>query len=173
MNKFFMLLLATTFFAATLNINAASYTTSKGAVISVDPVDLINGRLNATYEKKLSPSNSLTINGSYWMYNSYLNAFGVGASYRWYLDPFEEGKKAMNGLSVGPRLDFYYWSYDYLGFDHSWSTLAIGAEVNYKWVFSDKWSVEPTIKFAIPILKEKGYDYYTNYGFGVNIGYCF
>jgi len=172
MNKFFTLLLAITL-AASLSINAASYTTKKGSVLSVDPVDFINGRINLTYEKKLSTNNSFTINGSFWSYYSYLTAFGAGASYRWYLDPFEESKTALNGLSVGPRADIYFWSYDNHGIDHSYSTVAIGAEVNYKWAFSDKWSIEPTIKFMFPVKKEKGYDFYRNYGFGVNIGYCF
>ena len=175
MSKFFTtLLLAITFVAATLTMNATpSYTTSKGAALVVDPVDLINGRINLTYEKKLNSKNSFTINASYWNWADWLSAFGVGASYRWYLDLFEEGKTGMNGLSVGPRADIFFWSYD-AGNTHSYSTVAIGGEANYKWVFGDgKWAVEPTIKLTIPIVKEKGYNYYSNYGFGVNIGYCF
>ena len=172
MKNFFTLVIAFVFTAATLG-HAASYTTSKGAAISIDPIDLINGRVNLTYEKKLGANNSLTINGSYWSWASWLSAFGVGASYRWYIDPFDEGKTTMNVLSVGPRADFFFWSYDLSYVDHTYTTFAIGAEVNYKWTFSDKWIVEPTLKLMIPVKKESGYDYYNNYGFGVNLGMAF
>lgn len=181
MNKFITLFIVFTIVAATTTfttINAADYTTPKSKVVSIDPIDLINGRINATFENKMSATNSFTINASYWSFNKYLSAGGVGASYRWYIDPFEEGKKSLNGLSVGPRLDFFYWTYDWSEWhmdNYSYTTLAIGGEVNYKWAFGDggKWIIEPSIKIAFPILKEKGYDHYTNYGFGVNIGYAF
>jgi hypothetical protein len=164
---------------ASNSASAAKFTTNSKSILSVDPVDLINGRVNVTYEMADplfgGKNNSLTVSGSYWGYSEWLTAFGVGASYRWYLDPFDEGKRSLNGLSVGPRLDFYYWGYDYYGFSDSWSTLAIGAEVNYKWVFAKgKFSVEPTFKFTFPILKpDYGYFGYTNWGFGVNLGYAF
>ena len=98
------------------------------------------------------------------------SAFGIGGAYRWYFDPFSEGKSSLNGLFVGPRLDFFMWSW-YDG-EVTYSTLAIGAEVNYKWTFSNKWVVEPTVKFVFPVMIESGYSY-TNYGFGVNLGYAF
>lgn len=162
---------------AMISISAsADYTTNKTSVISVDPLDLINaGRINAIYETKFgNANNSLTINGSYWSWSEYGSAIGAGVSYRWYLDPFKEGKKALNGLSLGPRLDYYYWTWDFFaGYsDYSYSTLAIGGEVNYKWVFDNQWVVEPNIKFGIPILKESGGSY-TSYGFGLNLGYAF
>ena len=172
-NNLTKLILVLAFFTTTL-LNAASYTTTKGAVISIDPVDFINGRINATYESKLNAINSFTANATYWHWNKHGSAFGIGGSYRWYIDLFEEKKSALNGLSIGPRADFFFWSWSYdnpILDDKTYSTFAIGGEVNYKWVF-DKWSVEPTIKFGIPLLKEKGYDY-TSYGFGINLGYCF
>jgi len=181
MSRFFTtLLLAFILVAALLftnTANAADFTTSKDKVVSVDPLDLlIDGRINATFEKKLSPKNSFTVNATYWGYDKYATAFGLGASYRWYFDLFEEGKSSLNGLSVGPRLDFFFWNRSYNNpslEDVTYSTLAIGGEVNYKWVFGGgKWAVEPTIKFVIPVLKESGYSY-TNYGLGINLGYCF
>ncbi|MCL2039285.1 MAG: hypothetical protein FWG85_02520 [Bacteroidetes bacterium] len=176
MNRFITLLIVFTFAAATLTTttNAAEYTTSKSKVVSVDPLDLINGRINATFENKMSAKNSFTVNASYWSYWDWLSAMGIGGSYRWYIDPFEEGKSALNGLSLGPRVDMFYWSSNF-EYDDPWVTLAIGAEVNYKWAFGDggKWSVEPTIKFMFPVVKGKKYTYYTNYGFGVNLGYAF
>ena len=175
-NKFIALLLAFSFVAATINTSAAMYTTSKSKVVSIDPFDLINaGRINATYERKISAKNSFCINGSFWSFDEFRTAFGIGGAYRWYFDLFEEGKSSMNGLSVAPRLDLYYWSEswnNHLLKDESYPTLALGAEVNYKWVFSDKWVIEPTIKLVFPVLKKSGHRY-TNHGFGINLGYAF
>jgi len=176
MNKFFSLLLAFSFAAVSPTVDAALYSTNKEAVFSIDPIDLLfEGRISAVYEKKLSAKNSFTVNASFWDYDRNSSAFGVGASYRWYFDLFEEGKSSFNGLSVGPRLDGYFWNRRYnepSKKDNSYSTLAVGGEVNYKWVFNDKWSVEPTIKFVIPIVRKAEYGY-PNHGVGVNLGYCF
>ena len=183
MNKFITLLIVFTFAAASLTTIAAdkNYTTSKNKVVSLEPFDfLFNGRINATFETKMGASNSLTINGSYWDLSKYWSAFGLGASYRWYLDPFEEGKKALNGLSVGPRIDFFFWTYDYSSVisghkSETSSSFAIGGEVNYKWAFGDggKWVIEPTLKLMFPVRKADGLSGYSSYGFGVNLGYAF
>jgi len=177
MNKFLaILLLVFSFTVASLTVNAAAlHSTNHASVISIDPLDLLfEGRITATYEQKLSTRNSFTVNAIFWNHSKDAFAFGVGGSYRWYFDLFEEGKSSLNGLSIGPRLDFLFW--DWAGNDEkkaaSFSTLALGGEVNYKWVFDGKWSVEPTIKFVIPVLRKSGYSY-TNHGVGVNLGYCF
>jgi hypothetical protein len=176
MKKFLTLAAVALLFACTaVTASAASYTTGANNVISINPVGLIDGRLNATFEHKLAPKNSLTVNASYWGLDDWASAFGIGASYRWYFDPFEEGKSAINGLSVGPRLQFYQWSYDYdLPYleDFSYSSLSLGVEVGYKWVFSSKWVVEPTFNYAFPIMKKSGYSF-ADYGWGVNLGYAF
>ena len=177
MKKFLALILVFSITVISFTVNASTpFTTSENAVISVDPIDLLfEGRINATYEKKLNVKNSFTMNATYWHYSSHGSAFGVGGSYRWYFDLFEEDKSALNGFSVGPRADVFFWNWNYddpNSKNTTYTTLALGGEVNYKWVFDSKWSVEPTIKFVFPVVKQSGYKY-TNYGLGVNLGYCF
>jgi hypothetical protein len=177
MNKFLTLLLVFVFGAATLTTNAAKYTTSKDKVVSLNPFALTWGYFNVQLEKKMGTNNSGTISLGYNYYWENWTGLYVGASYRWYLDPFEEGKKSLNGLSVGPRVDVVYWSIDS---DYKWADygsylgITIGAEVSYKWVFGDgKWAVEPGFNFGIPLVK-KNYGFSPQaYGWGVNLGYCF
>ena len=156
---------------------APEYTTSKNNVVSINPFPLMWGQINVQLEHKMGPKNSISVNAGYWSWSEYWAAFNVGASYKWYFDIFEENKSALNGLAVGPRIDFEYWqtSRDWGWLDYSnYPSLRIGAEVSYKWVFGDgKWAVEPNVKLTIPIMKKDyGFSPY-NYGYGVNVGYCF
>ena len=179
MNKFFTLLLAFSL-AATLNINAADtkadYTTSKSKVVSVNPISLTYGRINASLETKMGADNSFTVTAGYWDLGwGDWYALNIGASYKWYLDLFEEGKKSLNGLALGPRADFYQNSYSgtYRDYD-SYSTFTIGAEVSYKWVFGEgKWAIEPNLSFAFPVTKKRYGFAWQGHGWGVNVGYCF
>jgi len=124
----------------------------------------------------MGTNNSFTVTAGYWDWGWDYYALNVGAAYKWYVDPFEEGKKSLNGLAVGPRLDFYYNDYSgpYSNLYEAYSTFTIGAEVSYKWVFgSGKWAVEPLFNFSIPVVK-KDYGFTPqSFGWGVNLGYCF
>jgi hypothetical protein len=159
---------------------APDYTTSKNNVVSINPVSLIYGSINVSLEHKMGTKNSISVNAGYWSRNEWWAAFNVGASYKWYFDAFEENKSALNGLAVGPRIDFEYWQtsrdWAWLGLSEydDYPSLRIGAEVSYKWVFGDgKWAVEPNFKLTIPIIK-KDYGFtLQSYGYGVNVGYCF
>ncbi len=138
--------------------------------ISANPIGLAFGVLNATYENKLSPTNSFTIFGLYYGYTDWA-AFGVGGSYRWYLD-INEGKRPIEGLSVGPMAEFGFWSWSgpsYITNDGG-ASFAIGGEVAYKWVFN-KFVVEPIVRLSIPVVKIHGLTYHS-FGGGVNLGYA-
>ena len=143
--------------------------------ISADPFEfLVFNVFNATYEQRLSRNNSFTLFASYYNFSSDWTAFGIGASYRWYSDAFEDNKKALEGLSYGPMIRYSYWSFartDYYEYeDYGGSYLVLGAEVAYKWIFDD-FVVEPNIKIGFPVLNVQhlGYD---PYGIGINIGYA-
>jgi len=178
MNKFITLLIVFTFAAASLTTIAAdkNYTTSKSKVVSINPLSLTYGRINAALEMKMGTDNSFTVTAGYWDWGWDYYALNVGAIYKWYIDAFEEKKSALNGLAVGPRADLFYNSYNgrYASDYDSYTTITIGAEVSYKWVFGEgKWAVEPNFSFGIPVTKKRyGYSF-QNWGWGVNIGYCF
>jgi len=178
MNKLFTLLLAITFVAATLTISAVENITSKDKVISVNLVSLTYGRVNASLEFKMEPNNSFTLTAGYWDRGSDWYAFNVGASYKWYIDAFEENKKSLNGLAVGPRLDFYYNDYNgtisNIYNPEGYPIFMVGAEASYKWVFGEgKYAIEPNFSFGFPVNKKKGEKAMQQYGFGINLGYCF
>jgi hypothetical protein len=146
-----------------------------GQAISIDPlVFLINKVFNVTYEHRIGESNSLTIFGQYFNPTSYWTGYGIGASYRWYIDIMKDGKRALDGFSVGPMVGFTYWTLDNVYWaDQGWGDggqLYIGAEVSYKFQF-ENWFIEPNIKYSIGIGELTGlsYDYY---GLGVNAGYA-
>src|SRR5579863_3922063 len=54
--------------------------------ISADPIRLLWGELDASFEHKLSASNSIVVFGDYWSLGGLWSAYGFGGSYRWYLN---------------------------------------------------------------------------------------
>lgn len=142
--------------------------------ISVDPLDfLISKVFNATYEHKLSPTNSFTIFASYYSYSDWWSAYGIGGSYRWYLtELLNDNTTPIGGLSVGPMAKISFWSFDgptYWTYDGG-TSIIIGAEAAYKYNFADNWFVEPIVRlgFAVTDLDGLAYD---PMGGGLNIGY--
>ncbi len=145
-----------------------------GHVISANPIGLALGIFNATYEHRLSKTNSLTVSGYFYSYASSWAAYGVGGSYRWYLNVFEDGKKPIEGLSVGPAAVISFWSYDWDGYGNSpydgGTSIAIGGEAAYKWIFGS-FSVEPLFQLLISLVDISGLSY-QSWGLGVNLGYA-
>ncbi len=139
---------------------AKSYSSS----ISGDPIALIFGYFNVTYEFQMSPTNSLTLFGSYFFPSDW-TAIGLGASYRWYIVK-EKKKKIIEGFGFGPKAVLSFWSsniYDGgVGF-------SIGGEAAYKWVFGG-FVVEPIVSLMIPLVKYYGSGVFA--GIGVNLGYA-
>ena len=161
------------FIAFSNSSNAQLQNHTGNYTLSVDPIDfLVSKTLNASFEYKLNPKNSFTINGSYYAYSDYWKGYGLGASYRWYVDLFNEGKKGLNGFSVGPMVRASWWSYDFDGiatYDGG-TYIAIGAEAAYKWIFNGGWTVEPIVRLGFGVTDVSGLGY-SGYGGGINIGY--
>lgn len=150
---------------------SSSYTN----VLTCDPVDLLVSKvLNATFEHRVSYDNTFTITGSYYKYSDNWSAFGIGGSYRWYIDLFKEGKKPLEGFSVGPMLRLSWWNWDGDNkYGHSYdggTYVVIGGEAAYKWVFSEHWVVEPIIRLGFGVTDVTGLGY-EGWGAGVNFGY--
>lgn len=142
--------------------------------ISIDPFDLlISDVVNVTFEAACGKNSSFTINGSFYNYNKYWTAWGLGASYRWYIDLFKEGKKHLNGFSVGPMARVSWWSFDddkgYYGYDGG-TYVTVGGEAAYKWIFGSGFSIEPIVRlgFGVTDIDGLGYD---GWGAGINLGY--
>jgi len=135
--------------------------------IGVNPIGLAFGIFNAKYEQQVSAENSFTADAIYWGFAGW-SAFGVGGSYRWYL--FQESDKAVRGLSFGPIVSLGFWSFE----NSTWgggTSLALGGEVSYKWIFEGGFVVEPTVNLAFNILSLEGLNY-RPFGLGVNLGYA-
>ena len=138
--------------------------------ISANPLGLAFGILNATYETQLSVQNSLTISGYYYSWAVDWAAYGIGGSYRWYIVK-EQGKRIIEGFSFGPMAAFSFWSWRGTGTADGGSTLSIGIEGAYKWVFGG-FVVEPILTISFPVSRFSGAPTYQSYGLGVNLGYA-
>lgn len=130
-------------FSLTIN-NASAKKVTYHQSITVNPIGLAFGMINATYEQQLSKTNSFTVSGLYWDLGSSLGnwtAYGIGGSYRWYNDLFHTRKKPLEGLSFGPKIAISTWTYNVSEYWESeldgGLTVAVGGEATYKWVWSN------------------------------------
>ncbi len=173
--RFIALLTVIVLFASICATDAsAQKTIGAENAISANPLGLVIGIFNATFEHKLSQENSFTINALYYSIGDWWTAFGVGGSYRWYL--FPQDKKPFEGFGFGPFVSVEYWKsdysalYDYLGYDDGGAMVSIGAEAAYKWNFGG-FVVEPVVRYALPLMSFSGLSY-QSYGLGCNLGYA-
>jgi len=130
--------------------------------ISGDALGLLFSHyLTVTYEFTMSPTNSLSLFGTFYSSGGW-DAFGFGASYRWYI--VKSSKQILEGFSFGPKAGISFWSGDDDG-----TSLAIGGEAAYKWIFGG-FVVEPIISIMFPF-KEYGHSgaYWV---LGCNLGYA-
>ncbi|MFA6571662.1 MAG: hypothetical protein WCT77_10580, partial [Bacteroidota bacterium] len=121
--------------------------------ISANPIGLVFGLFNATYEQQVAPINSFTINGYYWSIVDWA-AYGIGGSYRWYPKLFDDGKRPLEGFSCGPLVQIGFWKWNGWGTysDYGGVSFAIGGEAAYKWVFGG-FVVEPSINLVFNLSK--------------------
>ncbi|MBE2189675.1 MAG: DUF3575 domain-containing protein [Candidatus Kapabacteria bacterium] len=136
--------------------------------IGVNPIGLAFQFFNARYEQQVSAENSFTVDAIYWGPKSW-SAFGVGGSYRWYL--FQENDKALRGFSFGPTVSIGFWSSEKNNYPGG-TSLGLGADASYKWVFDGGFVVEPTFGVNFNVLKIDGLDTYPSILPGVVLGYA-
>ncbi len=105
-------------------------------VLKTNPLGLAFGNFNATYERVLGTSSSILFRGQY-MYRFLgvkVNMGGVGLGYRYYITHAK--KPVPGGFYVNPQAALSFGSvYDDNDVATSGSTIGIGAELGYQWVW--------------------------------------
>jgi hypothetical protein len=124
------LIISLVFVAFAIGINA------QGNVIKTNPLGLAFGNFNATYERVLGTTSSILFRGQY-MYRLLgvkVNLGGVGLGYRYYITHAK--KPVPGGFYVNPQASFSFGSvYDENDVATSGSTIGVGAELGYQWVW--------------------------------------
>ncbi len=172
MKRFTSIILAVAFilaiFVSTPQVStAAKYNQN----VAANPLGLIFGVLNVSYEQQIQPKNSFTVSGSYYSFGDWV-AGTIGGSYRFYM--MQEDKRAIEGFSFGPLAQIAFWSWngsEYSSYEGG-TVFYIGAEAAYKWVFSKNFSVEPIFSLFFPLNQVSGLGGFQSYGLGVNLGYA-
>jgi hypothetical protein len=164
-----------------LSVNlSAQQTENYDYAITANPLGLAFGLFNAQFEFQTSQNNSFLVRGNYWTPGvafSNWTAYGIGASYRWYLDAFKQGTTAITGFSFGPAVAVDFWSWDLdddFGFFDDYdggATFRIGAEANYKWIWGG-FALEPGINIMFAVSDVEGLGTLSPFGILFNIGYA-
>lgn len=123
-------------FALILGLGFCFTADAQTQVIKTNPLGLAFGNFNVTYERVMNEKSSINIFGNYFYGFAGLDvaAFGVGAGYRFF---FTHKKKPVPaGFYVQPQVGFSFGSVtDDFDDDYSYSTIGIGAEIGYQWVW--------------------------------------
>ncbi len=124
------LVISLVFFAFALSINAQSN------VIKTNPLGLAFGNFNVTYERVISSSSSILLEGQY-MYKLLgikVNLGGLGVGYRYYITHVK--KPVPSGFYINPQASFSFGSVtDNADVMVSANTFGIGAELGYQWAW--------------------------------------
>ena len=122
-------------------------------IIKTNPITFAFGNFNATYEKVLNSSSSLVFKGQY-SYNLFLmdeiyqllgiddvKSGGVGLGYRYYFTHLK--KEVPTGFYINPQASFSFGSTldDYKSRESA-TSLGLGAEIGYQWVWSSGFTLD-------------------------------
>jgi hypothetical protein len=135
--------------------------------IGASPITLAFGVLPIIYEQQIGKENTFTAQFVYSGYQGW-TGLGLGASYRWYL--FQEREKAIKGFGFGPLARIEYFGYENSSYS-SKTSIAIGAEGSYKFIFDGGFIVEPIVQICFNVINIDGLSY-RPFGIGVNVGYA-
>ena len=109
---------------------------AQSQVIKTNPLGLAFGNFNVSYERTLNESSSINVFANYFFGLAGLDvqAFGVGAGWRYY---FTHAKKPIPaGFYVQPQVGLSFGNVtDDFDEDFGYSTIGIGAELGYQWVW--------------------------------------
>ena len=141
-------------------------------LIKVNPIGFIFGVFNATYEKPLNESSSISLGASFFNWKSLnISGLGLSAEYRFY---FSNNSEAPHGMFAAPVLEFNSMSYD--GYTEKESLLAIGGGVKagHQWVWDSGVALDLYFGYGYMSAKFDHYDATGGYPMlGLAIGYAF
>ena len=112
-------------------------------IIKTNPITFAFGNFNATYEKVINSSSSLIFKGQY-MYKLLgldVNLGGVGFGYRYFFTHLKT--EVPTGFYVNPQASFSFGStLDDYESRESATSLGLGAEIGYQWVWSSGFTLD-------------------------------
>lgn len=132
------LLIAVSVFGFTSNANAQARPSSKGNIISVEPLGLLGignfKHIHLQYEWRASNDNSWAVRGFLVPTSGNTSAFGFGGSYRFYI----ADSRALTGFNISPSADIFLITWG----SQNYTSFSVGGDAAYKWIF-DSFGVEP------------------------------
>lgn len=135
-----------------------NFMNAQNKVVKVNPLGIVFGVFNGTYEQALNEKNSFTIGASYFSWGSLnFTGFGAEAGYRFY---FSKTNEAPEGMYFAPYAGVN--SYSYTGSSSVTKGMAFGGGVQggYQWILDSGLAMD--LYF--------GYGFYTGGVSGVSTG---
>lgn len=119
-------------FLALIGFMTIASAQSHSNVIKTSPLALAFGNFNATYEKVLNEKSSFLVSANYQyrLFGVDVNAFGVGAGWRYYFT--HANKDVPAGFYIQPQAGANFGNVD----DFNYTSIGFGAEIGYQWVWS-------------------------------------
>lgn len=122
-------------------------------VIKTNPLGLAFGNFNASFERVISPSSSVLVQGNYWysVFGSDVSLGGLGAGYRFYITHAK--KEVPAGFYVNPLVSYAFGKKknDNSTSDKA-SLFSVGAALGYQWVWDSGFVLDLNIGPGYSIL---------------------
>ena len=149
-------------------------------IIKVNPIGFIFGIFNATYEKTLSPKNSVAVGANFYNWkNLGVSGFGVNGEYRFY---FSNNSEAPHGMYAAPLLNVSSMSYDYVTYDENFNTIRSkestmsfggGVKAGHQWVWDSGIALDLYFGYGYRAASFEHYNYSGGYPIlGLALGYA-
>ena len=162
-------------------ILAFTFVSAQKNVIKADPVGLVFGMANASYEAAIAEKQSISVSGLYYHYPDSgdridLKGFGLGVIYNFYLS---KEKEVLKGFHAGPGLGYSFLNYskDILSGETGvsslkYKTFSLNANVGYQWIIGNHFAVDVTGQYYYLTNPDIIGTKRSNYTFGVSLGYA-
>ncbi len=142
-------------------------------IIKVNPIGMVFGVFNATYEKPLNEKSSISLGASFFNWSSInVSGLGVSSEYRFY---FSNNSEAPHGMFAAPVLEINSMSYDgYNGEKESLLAFGGGVKAGHQWLWDSGITLDLYFGYGYMSAKFEHYDATGGYPMlGLAIGYAF
>lgn len=168
MKKKFLLIIA-------LFVFSFSYSQNGPNIVKVNPLGLVFGSFNATFEHALNESSSFEVGANYFNWSNLdLAGYGAEVAYRFY---FSKNNEAPEGIFASPFLSVNGLTYTYDG-DSEDSSFGFGGGVKagYQWVWDSGLALDLFFGYGYTKINFDKADYEYSGGLprlGLSLGYNF
>jgi hypothetical protein len=111
-------------------------------VIKANPLALLFGGANVSYERMISDQSSIigTVGFQYQSFGAEVSTYSLKAGYRYYLK--NEDKTPPVGLFINPEVSYGFGKYSFFGSELEMNMITAGAQFGHQWIWDNGFALD-------------------------------